>query len=137
MGAVRRAGRQWASGHGVELSEWEKQGWTYHAKGIWVSPTHTSPPIVTLFGSTNLNSRSAHIDTELSFVMVVPSTQNSADAHRDFPVIEKINETATAIRHQLADEVAHLRANAVDWKGLHRDVRFLTKIIVAMVKRML
>jgi hypothetical protein len=39
MGAVYRAGRNWHTdsntneGHGVSLSEWEKLGWTYHAKG--------------------------------------------------------------------------------------------------------
>ena len=39
MKAVYRAGRSWLietdtkEGHGVSLSEWEKPGWTYHAKG--------------------------------------------------------------------------------------------------------
>ena len=39
MSAVNRAGRNWQvspdakDGHGVSLSEWEKKGWTYHAKG--------------------------------------------------------------------------------------------------------
>ena len=41
--------------------------------GVWVSQQEspTSPPVpsVTLFGSTNLNSRSANLDTELSFLM--------------------------------------------------------------------
>lgn len=39
MRAVRKAGRLWreaASGNfkGVQLSEWDKPGWTYHAKGM-------------------------------------------------------------------------------------------------------
>jgi hypothetical protein len=38
MQAVRAAGREWiidpsGDGRGVELSEWEKDKWTYHAKG--------------------------------------------------------------------------------------------------------
>jgi CDP-diacylglycerol---glycerol-3-phosphate 3-phosphatidyltransferase len=39
MKAVAQAGRRWnpsangSSGRGVQLSEWEKDGWTYHAKG--------------------------------------------------------------------------------------------------------
>ena len=39
MKAVRAAGRSWAAsdgkdtGTGVQLSEWERGGWTYHAKG--------------------------------------------------------------------------------------------------------
>ena len=35
MRAVRAAGRTWgkSSSEGVQLHEWERQGWTYHAKG--------------------------------------------------------------------------------------------------------
>ncbi len=39
MSAVKDAGRSWTTspedgeGHGVLLNEWEKPGWTYHAKG--------------------------------------------------------------------------------------------------------
>lgn len=37
MKAVRKAGREWPNGisnvSGVQLREWEKDGWTYHAKG--------------------------------------------------------------------------------------------------------
>ena len=46
MKAVRAAGREWAPEilleelrePGVQLNEWEKEGWTYHAKG-----EHTDP----------------------------------------------------------------------------------------------
>lgn len=35
---VTRASREWQdtddSAGGVELSEWEREGWTYHAKGV-------------------------------------------------------------------------------------------------------
>lgn len=34
-------------------------------------------PTISLFGSTNLNSRSANLDTELSFMMVTSSTDLS------------------------------------------------------------
>jgi len=38
MKAVARAGRKWqgqSDGQGgVSLREWEKAGWTYHAKGL-------------------------------------------------------------------------------------------------------
>jgi CDP-diacylglycerol--glycerol-3-phosphate 3-phosphatidyltransferase len=39
MRAVAKAGRIWnlsangGRGRGVQLNEWEKDGWTYHAKG--------------------------------------------------------------------------------------------------------
>ncbi|KAJ7846155.1 hypothetical protein B0H13DRAFT_2093898, partial [Mycena leptocephala] len=73
MSAVTRAGRQ----PSVQLNEWEREGWTYHAKG-----GGTQSPMLTLFGSTNLNSRSAHIDTELSFLMLVPETSGADSLRR-------------------------------------------------------
>ncbi|RDB28573.1 CDP-diacylglycerol--glycerol-3-phosphate 3-phosphatidyltransferase [Hypsizygus marmoreus] len=142
--AVQKAHRLWdpmasgARGRGVQLSEWEREGWTYHAKGIWVSPDASSPPVLTLFGSTNLNSRSARIDTELSFIMVVPSATPLADASGE-PVkdVSSPSSSAMSIRLQLADEISRIRAFAIDWKGGKRKVRFWTKVIVRLVKGML
>jgi CDP-diacylglycerol---glycerol-3-phosphate 3-phosphatidyltransferase len=38
MKAVKFAGRSWSAegGNGVQLNEWTKEGWTYHAKGIFL-----------------------------------------------------------------------------------------------------
>ncbi|KAF9246245.1 hypothetical protein BU15DRAFT_40407 [Melanogaster broomeanus] len=119
MRAVQAAGRLTGMGDGdnaVRLSEWERPGWTYHAKGIWLSPSQDRHPILTLFGSTNLNSRSAHLDTELSFVMMTSS------------------ET---LRQSLHQEVCALRQWAVPWRGADRKVRWRTRAIVRLVDGML
>lgn len=148
MEAVRKAGRLWTNdeGRGIQLREWLKPGWTYHAKGegtrslpatsthdllsgIWLSPDATSPPILTLFGSTNLNSRSAQIDTELSFLMIVPSESRPEDAGKFADALE--------LRGRLAAEVAEIRANTSAWQGASRKVRFWTKRIVGLVHNML
>ncbi|KAJ7614097.1 hypothetical protein FB45DRAFT_937949 [Roridomyces roridus] len=113
MNAVQRAGRA----GGVVLNEWEREGWTYHAKGIWLS-TLTEPPMLTLFGSTNLNSRSAHIDTELSFLMLVPQDE-------------------IQLRKELGAEVEAIRAYSGAWKGAERSVRIGTKALVGIVGGML
>ena len=53
MKAVRHARREWKHedtdlaamrGPGVQLSEWEREGWTYHAKGrlFFTLPLHAS-----------------------------------------------------------------------------------------------
>jgi len=159
MSAVLKAGRLWSGlsptdGQGVLLSEWEKPGWTYHAKGanntyripikpqtgselislgIWLSPSPSTPPVLTLFGSTNLNSRSAHIDTELSFLIIIPSegqppsTESSASGPS--PLL--------SLRQDLFREIKRIRANSGEWNGAHRKVRWTTKIIVWLVKGML
>ncbi|VDB82845.1 unnamed protein product [Peniophora sp. CBMAI 1063] len=118
MKAVKSAGKEWRSeiGSGVHLAEWHKPDWTYHAKGIWVSPSHSSAPYLTLFGSTNLNSRSAHLDTELSFFMLTSSE---------------------SVRRQLQAEQTAISAHAEPWKGAERRVRLGTKALVKVVGGML
>ncbi|KAG2146215.1 hypothetical protein DEU56DRAFT_731670 [Suillus clintonianus] len=120
MSAVRAASRSSPSnvpdGRNISLGEWERDGWTYHAKGIWLSPSVDSPPVLTLFGSTNLNSRSANLDTELSFVMATSSDD---------------------LRQKLHEEVQGLNRWAVPWRGGERKVRWRTKAIVGLVGGML
>ncbi|KIL00082.1 hypothetical protein PAXRUDRAFT_822030 [Paxillus rubicundulus Ve08.2h10] len=120
MRAVQAAGRlpgiRNRCDNAVHLSEWERERWTYHAKGIWLSPSQDSHPVLTLFGSTNLNSRSANLDTELSFVMMTSSK---------------------ALRQTLHEEVCALRQWAIPWKGADRKVRWRTKAIVGLVDGML
>lgn len=118
---VRSAGRAWSGDSGVQLSEWERPGWTYHAKGMWLSPARTGLPNVSLFGSTNLSSRSAHLDSELSFALL---TENDE------------------LRHRLRDELASIRSHSrvVDestWSTPSRRVGLTTKLLVALVQDML
>ncbi|GAW01695.1 cdp-diacylglycerol-glycerol-3-phosphate 3-phosphatidyltransferase [Lentinula edodes] len=131
MRAVRRTADRFSifgSGQSnIDLSEWEKDGWTYHAKGLWLSPSADSSPVLTLFGSTNLNSRSADIDTELSFVMALPPSTASPAA----------NDPVETLREQLAREVAVIREDVKPWKGDSRKVRWLTKLIVFLVGKKL
>jgi CDP-diacylglycerol--glycerol-3-phosphate 3-phosphatidyltransferase len=84
--------------------------------GIWLSPSKDSLPVLTLFGSTNLNSRSANLDTELSFVMATSSDD---------------------LRQELQEEIQGLHRWAVAWRGGERKVRWRTKAIVALVGGML
>ncbi|KAG8691677.1 CDP-diacylglycerol--glycerol-3-phosphate 3-phosphatidyltransferase [Ceratobasidium sp. 395] len=120
---VLSAQRQWEAGKGIELTEWNRPGWTYHAKGIWLSPSARETPYATLFGSTNLNSRSAHLDTEISFILSVPERESS-------------------LREVLQHEIINLRKNAhrVDsetFASPKRQVGLVTKAIVGLVGSML
>ncbi|KIY71182.1 phospholipase D/nuclease [Cylindrobasidium torrendii FP15055 ss-10] len=119
MKEVRRRGSS------VELNEWEQEGWTYHAKGLWLTPNGSQDPVLTLFGSTNLNARSADIDTELSFMMVVPPGKEAE---------EKDSDANMVLRRRLAEEVASIRAHAREWRGEERTVRPLTPFMLALVK---
>ena len=121
--------------------------------GIWVSPTPTEPPVLTLFGSTNLNSRSAHIDTELSFIMVIPSdggddkttvgginhitSKANSTEPATTPAAPEQPDALMALRRRLAEEVRDLRAHTGPWQGDKRHVRIGTKAIVGFVGGML
>ena len=71
---------QAARGKSVQLQEWQrgvvgqKEGWTYHAKGLWVTlPKTTELPVgpsVTLIGSSNYTSRSYGLDLEAGTILV-------------------------------------------------------------------
>jgi CDP-diacylglycerol--glycerol-3-phosphate 3-phosphatidyltransferase len=110
--AARAAGR----GQDVVLEEWERNGWTYHAKGVWARPAHDAPPVATLLGSTNLSARSAERDAELSFVLL--------SEHKD-------------VRRAMEDEVRGLWEHAGPWQGAERRVRWGTKALVGLVGGML
>jgi phosphatidylserine/phosphatidylglycerophosphate/cardiolipin synthase-like enzyme len=91
--------------------------------GIWVAHSASEPPYATLFGSTNLNSRSAHLDTEISFLLSVPEHDHS-------------------LRASLHHEVASIRKHAhrIDSNTFalpERQVSLVTKAIVGLVGTML
>lgn len=69
---VQRAGRSSA----VSLKEWRKGtvgepgGWTYHAKGLWVTMPNDQDPSITLVGSSNYTKRSYSLDLEVNTLIV-------------------------------------------------------------------
>ncbi|KUJ11696.1 uncharacterized protein LY89DRAFT_654414 [Mollisia scopiformis] len=62
--------------HDIVLKEWrrgtvgEKEGWTYHAKGLWVSVNGEENPSLSVVGSSNYTKRSYGLDLETGVVIV-------------------------------------------------------------------
>lgn len=60
----------------IQLKEWrrgtvnEPGGWTYHAKGIWVTLPGQQDPSVSLIGSSNYTKRSYSLDLEANCLVV-------------------------------------------------------------------
>ncbi|MFH4979297.1 hypothetical protein AB6A40_006006 [Gnathostoma spinigerum] len=54
---------------GVRLFEYERPGWTYHAKGLWID-SNASSLFASLVGSSNYGYRSVHRDLEMSMLLV-------------------------------------------------------------------
>jgi len=69
---VRAASRHDA----IALKEWrrgtvgEKDGWTYHAKGLWVTMPKERRPSITLVGSSNYTKRSYTLDLEINTLVM-------------------------------------------------------------------
>lgn len=60
----------------ITLKEWrrgtvgEKDGWTYHAKGLWVTMPDERHPSITLVGSSNYTKRSYTLDLEINTLVM-------------------------------------------------------------------
>ncbi|KFD68459.1 hypothetical protein M514_10187 [Trichuris suis] len=61
--------------HRLLLTEYARDGWTFHAKGIWLRGTKSDSPYYTIIGSSNFGCRSILRDLESQLVMV---TENGA-----------------------------------------------------------
>ncbi|XP_052740307.1 CDP-diacylglycerol--glycerol-3-phosphate 3-phosphatidyltransferase, mitochondrial isoform X2 [Bicyclus anynana] len=48
----------------VQMLEYEREGWTFHAKGLWYYPPGSGVPWATVVGSANLGERSVRRDLE-------------------------------------------------------------------------
>ncbi|KAI5304901.1 CDP-diacylglycerol--glycerol-3-phosphate 3-phosphatidyltransferase [Ascosphaera pollenicola] len=72
LSRVAIAGR----GNTVQLKEWRRgtvgqpNGWTYHAKGLWVTLPKEEDPSLTIVGSSNYTKRSYNLDIEVGAVVV-------------------------------------------------------------------
>ncbi|KAG0151993.1 hypothetical protein CROQUDRAFT_71298 [Cronartium quercuum f. sp. fusiforme G11] len=129
----------------IEIREWRQPGWTYHAKGIWLStcpdtPTPSSPstnstysdllrhstlrPCLTLIGSSNYGRRSAERDLEANLLIINHNTQGGFST-------------------QLAHELSGLKESAIDvvnWELLNRADRKVgigVKLATHVIRNML
>lgn len=84
----------------IQLKEWRKGtvgtpgGWTYHAKGLWVTLPREEHPSVTFIGSSNYTKRSYSLDLEAGAVVVT----NDQDLKRKLgEETERLQENASPV----------------------------------------
>ncbi|TDG49965.1 hypothetical protein AWZ03_003475 [Drosophila navojoa] len=63
--------------HRVNFFEYEKPGWTYHAKGLWYYLPEARLPNLTLIGSSNFGERSVNRDLETQVCLVTVNKELS------------------------------------------------------------
>lgn len=107
----------------IVMREWYKPGWTYHAKGIWLYNADHLAPAVTLLGSSNFGTRSAHLDLECT--MLIDASNSSL------------------IQQHLRKEVQNLQKDADDvvgkemFKRKDRRVALWVRLATYLIKKML
>ncbi|KAI8638043.1 hypothetical protein BD408DRAFT_423578 [Parasitella parasitica] len=115
---VKKAGRQ----SEISIEEYKRPGWTYHAKGLWVSLGDDERlPSATMIGSPNFGQRSSERDLEAQ-ALVITNNENLRKAlHKEVDLL-----------HQHSELVSNSTFDKID-----RQVPNGVKIATAFVKTML
>ncbi|XP_074870535.1 CDP-diacylglycerol--glycerol-3-phosphate 3-phosphatidyltransferase, mitochondrial isoform X2 [Carettochelys insculpta] len=67
----------------VRLLEYIRNGWTFHAKGLWLYLAGSSLPCLTLIGSPNFGYRSVHRDLEAQVAIVTENHDLQLQLHQE------------------------------------------------------
>lgn len=82
----------------VSMMEYERPGWTFHAKGLWYYPPGSGVPWATLVGSANLGERSVRRDLEAQALIITESSDLQERLHEE---CTKLHEYASECGKEL------------------------------------
>ncbi|XP_050684456.1 CDP-diacylglycerol--glycerol-3-phosphate 3-phosphatidyltransferase, mitochondrial [Leptidea sinapis] len=68
----------------VQMLEYDRPGWTFHAKGLWYYPPGSEVPWMTVVGSANLGERSVRRDLEAQAAIFTTSKQLQNSLHKEY-----------------------------------------------------
>ncbi|KAH8328762.1 hypothetical protein KR074_007575, partial [Drosophila pseudoananassae] len=80
--------------HRVNFFEYEKPGWTYHAKGLWYYLPEARLPNLTLIGSSNFGERSVNRDLETQVCLVTANKDLSQRLQAEAERLYDLAQTA-------------------------------------------
>ncbi|XP_038212304.1 CDP-diacylglycerol--glycerol-3-phosphate 3-phosphatidyltransferase, mitochondrial isoform X1 [Zerene cesonia] len=93
----------------VQMLEYERPGWTFHAKGLWYYPSGSGVPWITVIGSANLGERSVRRDLEAQAAIFTSSADLQARLHDE---CSKLHEYASECSTDLQERQAPLWVRA-------------------------
>lgn len=112
----------------ISLREWkrgivnEPEGWSYHAKGIWITAdSNSSGPAVAITGSSNFTKRSNDLDLEASLLLITAEQQIQSELQQEINHLETYSNRKTM--SNLRDSCNHI--------GL--EVKILTSLLGNML----
>lgn len=68
----------------IKLFEYQRSGWTYHAKGLWYYLPDSYTPDLTLIGSSNFGERSVNRDLESQICLVTVNDELRRQLQREY-----------------------------------------------------
>lgn len=68
----------------IKLYEYQRPGWTYHAKGLWYYLPGSYTPDLTLIGSSNFGERSVNRDLESQICLVTTNDELRRQLQREY-----------------------------------------------------
>ncbi|CAF3291662.1 unnamed protein product [Rotaria socialis] len=85
---MERAERKFSNDGQIQMLEYYRQQWTYHAKGLWLydndkDNNNNNYPVLTCIGSPNFGARSIRRDLEAQLAIVTNNEELSAKFHRE------------------------------------------------------
>ena len=120
-----------ARGKNIELREWQhgivgqENGWTYHAKGVWVSlpsrprgdqgAEEVAGPSVTLIGSSNYTTRSYGLDLEVGAMVVTSDEELRRKWRREEGVLGEHTRPVTEVELGSEERRASWRVRLAMW----------------------
>ncbi|GJJ68819.1 hypothetical protein EMPS_01165 [Entomortierella parvispora] len=87
----------------IKIEEYNRRGWTYHAKGLWVYPPQSEHPIMTTIGSPNFGYRSLVRDLEAQLFMVTKNLGLRKNLHEELCNLRRGSTQVTEETFKAAD----------------------------------
>lgn len=96
----------------INLLEFERNGWTYHAKGLWYYLPNEKLPSLAVIGSSNFGERSVNRDLEAQICLVTSNDRLKNQLQKE---CEHLYSYGTLAQKELAERSVPRWVRAVVW----------------------
>ncbi|XP_072044367.1 CDP-diacylglycerol--glycerol-3-phosphate 3-phosphatidyltransferase, mitochondrial-like [Amphiura filiformis] len=88
----------------IQMYEYYKDNWTFHAKGLWIYQSGKKLPFLTLMGSPNFGHRSVHRDLEAQLAIITTNGNLQKQLHQEqerlYTQSERVDKTTYQQEHR-------------------------------------
>eukprot|EP00088_Acartia_fossae_P038693 TRINITY_DN4013_c0_g1_i10.p1 TRINITY_DN4013_c0_g1~~TRINITY_DN4013_c0_g1_i10.p1 ORF type:complete len:470 (+),score=63.70 TRINITY_DN4013_c0_g1_i10:43-1452(+) len=85
----------------IRMHEYQREGWTFHAKGLWYYPPDSKLPTMTMVGSPNFGYRSVDKDLETQITIVTRCPELQEQLHQEQ---KNLLDNCNTVNHQEFDK---------------------------------